>query len=160
MKRVLRFPMLLGMALFQTDVSFAQSVFEQKIADSSPCSGVRFDKGLVEIRVDRVKSVRIDEFGIVLRGDVIAASLLGALSCRTSDAAVFKGDIGADLAVTAKVAIPGCTLSSIDVVLSNFSGTFAVALEVFGSEAENAIKAAVQDRIVEACRGLVEGLAK
>lgn len=136
----------------------AQSVIEKTILASNPCSQLRLDEGLIEISIDQMDHVRVDRLSLVLQGDVIEASLQGALSCKTSDAAVITGSVGADMAVSARMSVADCQAVTASVALSNISGDFAPVLEAFKSEAEAAILAGLRNQLQKSCRGLVQSL--
>ena len=141
------------------DQAQAQSVFEKKIFASNPCSQLTLDKGLLEISIDHMDYVRIDALSLVLQGDMIEAGLKGALSCKTSDAALLTGSVGADIAVSAGMSVADCQAVTASVTLSNINGDFAPVLEAFKSEAEAAILAGVRGQLQKSCQGLVASLA-
>ncbi|MEO8241453.1 MAG: hypothetical protein ABI832_04025 [bacterium] len=136
----------------------AQSVFERKIIENNPCSHLRSGSGLISIEIDKVESVRIDTLSLVLKGDMIEAGLSGALSCKTSDAAVLPGSVAADIAISAQMSVTDCKAVNVTAALSNISGEYGPVLDAFRSEAEDALLGGVREQLVKACQGLVQGL--
>lgn len=138
---------------------WAGTVFENRIATMNPCAGLKTRILGVPITIDHLDSVRIDRFSLTLEGDAITAALTGALSCRTSDGATVRGSVGADIAVTARLVVPGCAVEGLDVGLSNIGGDFGPALEALRDPAEVALGEALREPLVTACQALVESLA-
>jgi hypothetical protein len=134
--------------------SQAETLFERLIAAQNPCAALQSDLA----NIDHLDYVRVDEVVLALHGDVIDARLTGALSCKTSDAAFFRGSVGATLQVTAQMQLPGCQTNAAEVTLSNITGEFGPVLEAGRPLAEEAIRSSLGDALTKACTTMVVGL--
>lgn len=136
----------------------AGTIFEDRIAAMNPCSGLKTRVFGTTVSVDRLQAVRIDRVTLTLEGNTITADLAGALSCRTSDAALVPGSVGAAISLTARLAMPDCAVQGLQVGLSNIGGEYGPVLEALRAPAEAALGEGLRDPLVTACKALVQSL--
>lgn len=136
----------------------AGTIFEDRIAAMNPCAGLKTRLFGATVSIDRLEAVRIDRVTLTLEGNAITAALAGALSCQTSDAAALPGSVGAEISLTARLAMPDCAVQGLQVGLSNIGGTYGPVLEALRGPAEAALGESLREPLVSACRALAESL--
>lgn len=134
----------------------AGNPIEDRIREANPCAGIKYKAGgliPVTIGVDKFKSASIEKAAITLQDGVLTFNLKGHLACRTSDAAVLKGDVSAQIAASARAGINNCDADGA-VQLSGIGGTFAGALQPLVPAIQGRLQAAMLDEVRTLCNGL------
>lgn len=136
------------------DAVSARTVLERLIVAEQPCSGLRTDTMFGTVGIDRLKEVRVPAADISLRDDMLTISLDGSLACQTSDQALFPGDATASLAARADIDLASCEIRDVSVELTEFGGTFAIAIQQFSGQIEAALTEEMRRGLIDVCEAL------
>lgn len=129
------------------------TVIEKMIAAQNPCSELKTKTALgITIGIDKLDEVTLNTASASLDGNDVSLGFDGRLACRTSDAAVVKGNAATSVVAKAKLSLKDCAVDSLTVTLSEFGGTFGPILEAFAPALEQEIAAMATSRVIEACR--------
>lgn len=134
------------------------TVIDAMIAAQNPCAELKTKtktktktKLGITIGIDKLEEVTLKTASASLAGNDVSLAFDGRLACRTSDAAVVKGNAAASVAAAAKLSLADCAVESVIVTLSDFGGTFGPILQAFAPVIEEEIVAAAKPRLMEAC---------
>ena len=131
-----------------------RTVVEAMIAARNPCAALRTEIAGQTVGIDELEDIELRQADAALRGDDLALSLAGRLSCRTSDSALLQGDASAAVAASAEVPLADCEGATLTIALSDFGGSFAAVLQALEPVLEAQMAEAARPPLVEACRKL------
>lgn len=146
----------LGVAVVAVGASAtsSQTVLERILDADQLCRGLATNTPFGTIGVEQLKDVRIPAADISLRGDVLTISLDGSLACESSSAALIAGDASASFSTRADIDLGTCTARDVFVTMTQFGGTFGIALQQFSSQIEAALSEKVLSALTDTCIAL------
>lgn len=134
------------------------SALERKIIASKPCSKVRVEKRILgfktAIGVDKFVDFDISDFEVRATEDSATLRTTMTLRCKTSDAAVVKGDVSATLSVDAAARLNNCGITKNVARITRTGGTFGGLVRFFRSALENEIQSTIAKEIGRLCRAI------
>lgn len=110
----------------------ANPLIEALIEDAEPCSALRIDDfKLVEIAVDRFKSLTIHDVAMTMNNDAVQARIDATLYCETGPNAALTGDMGGRVAIDLSADLATCRVNAVDAKVSELGGRIPVSLVEF-----------------------------
>lgn len=131
-----------------------RTVIEEMIAAQNPCAGLKTEIAGQTVGIDRLQDVTLGAADAALRGDDLTLSFSGRLACATSGSALLKGDASSAVAASADVSLAACENASVEVLLSDFGGSFAAVVQALAPVLELQLAETARPMIVDACRRL------
>ena len=129
----------------------AANVIQQAVEKANPCSVVQYKTVFSKVRVDRFKGFQLHELNLDIKNDEAKLKTSATLSCRTSDAALIKGDVSGKFAIESQFNIASCDMNGFDIKLVSSGGSFGKILDTFAPDVERKLEETAIKEIKEAC---------
>ena len=154
-----RYPALAAVCLlsFLSGASCARAeatVIEQMIAKANPCSALKLEQSGFAIGIDKLESVTVRRASLTIEGALMRADLDGRLACRTSSAAVMQGGAAADVRGSASLALSNCSVESLSIDLTSFSGEFGPTVELLEPVIVEGLTSQAREEMLSICRAV------
>jgi len=105
------------------------TVIERRLAALEPCGGLKTELAGITFGIDKLEEVALRHAEVRLLGDDVSLSFGGSLSCRTSNNSAVRGNASANIEVTSTLNLADCSIQSLLVEATDFSGTFGRILK-------------------------------
>ncbi|CAA2137021.1 hypothetical protein MBLL_00453 (plasmid) [Methylobacterium bullatum] len=132
--------------------AWAANALERALERLQPCQGLKVDIGLTTLGVDKLERLSVEEIAIVVKGNAADASVLGSLACKTSDAALKKGDASARFRVKAHMDLSTCAVSEQQTEILSTGGTFGGLVDLFRNRIKRTIEDGLAGELGKLCR--------
>lgn len=110
----------------------ANPLIETLIRDAQPCAALRIDDfKLVEIAVDRFKSLSVHDVAVTMKNDALSAAIDATLYCETGPNAALTGDMGGRVAIDLSADLATCRVEAVDATVSELGGRIPTSLVEF-----------------------------
>lgn len=132
--------------------ALAANGLERALERLQPCQGLKVNVRLATIGVDNLEKLSVEEVTITVKGDAADAAVTGTLACKTSDAALVRGDASARFSATVHMDLATCTVSGQKVEILSTGGTFGSLVDRFRGMIGRTLETGLADQLRKLCQ--------
>lgn len=124
----------LGLGAFLASVFLAipteaETLVERRLAALEPCSGLKQEILGATLAIDKLERITLSRANLDMTGNLVTLSLQGGLACKTSDAAMIRGNASVAITASAHMNLIDCSIDTLAITPTEFGGEFASVVE-------------------------------
>ncbi len=139
-------------ALAAASGAHAANAIVKAIEQAKPCSRLKVSKFGVTVGLDQFKSADIQSLHVDVDDAHAKFELSGSLACRSSEAAIFRGDASAELKASLALDLTTCQFSQNTIRIVSVGGAFGFAIQAAKGDIEAALERSLAGLAKSLCK--------